>query len=97
MKILWTAYYLKYLIIKIKLIRKLTAGISKKLVTIFARYLDSFIMTPNLSSVYQFRIPGFAKIAPWRLASRDKLLAKVPGLVTGWTAPPTLSAHTRNR
>jgi hypothetical protein len=41
--------------------------------------------------------PGLAKIEPWCLASRDSLLAKVPGLVTGWTAPPTLSAHTRNR
>jgi hypothetical protein len=46
--------------------------------------------------------PGFAKIAPWCLASRDPslrsgLLAKEPGPVTGWTAPPTLSAHTRNR
>jgi hypothetical protein len=41
--------------------------------------------------------PGFAKIAPWCLASRDSLLAKVPGPVTGWTAPPTLSAHTANR
>jgi hypothetical protein len=39
--------------------------------------------------------PGFAKIAPWYLASRDKLPAKVPGPVVGWTAPPTLSAHTR--
>jgi hypothetical protein len=38
-----------------------------------------------------------AKIAPWCLASGDKLLAKVPGPVAGWTAPPTLSAHTRNR
>ena len=38
-----------------------------------------------------------AKIAPWCLASRDNLLAKVPGQVAGWTAPPTLSAHTRNR
>jgi hypothetical protein len=41
--------------------------------------------------------PGLAKIAPWCLASRDTLPAKVPGLVTGWTSPPTLSAHTRNR
>jgi hypothetical protein len=44
-----------------------------------------------------FYFAGIAKIAPWCLASRDKLLAKVPGPVTGWTAPPTLSAHTRNR
>jgi hypothetical protein len=41
--------------------------------------------------------PGLAKIAPWCLASRDRLPAKVPGLVIGWTAPPTLSAHTRKR
>jgi hypothetical protein len=74
-----------------------TAGISKKLVTIFASHLDSFIMTPNLSAVYKFRKPGFAKIAPWCLARRDRIVAKVPGPVTGVTAPPTLSAHTRNR
>jgi hypothetical protein len=67
------------------------------LVTIFAHHLDTFIMTPDLSSVYNFLKAGMAKIAPWCLASRDKLLAKVPGLVIGWTAPPTLSAHTRNR
>jgi len=69
-------------------------------------------MTPNLSAVYQIRnagsgqilppgqfylSPELAKIAPWCLASRDKLLAKVPGPVAGWSAPPTLSAHTRNR
>jgi hypothetical protein len=41
--------------------------------------------------------PGLAKIAPWCLASRDSLLPKEPGLVIGWTAPPTLSALTRNR
>ena len=27
--------------------------------------------------------PGFAKIAPWRLACRDNFVAKVPGQVTG--------------
>jgi hypothetical protein len=42
-----------------------------------------------------YHSPGFAKIAPWCLASRDKLPAKVPGHVAGWTAPPPLSAHTR--
>jgi hypothetical protein len=41
--------------------------------------------------------PGFAKIAPWCLARQDRLSAKVPGQVAGVTAPPTLSAHTRNR
>ena len=71
--------------------------ISKKLVTIFALYQDSFIVTQNLSSVYQLRktgsgqilqprqlnrSPGLAKIAPWWLVRRDSFLAKVPGLVT---------------
>jgi hypothetical protein len=55
------------------------AGIGNKLVTIFARHLDSFIMTINLSLIYQFfsgsgqilqrrqpyRSPGLAKIAPY--------------------------------
>jgi hypothetical protein len=44
-----------------------------------------------------YRSPGLAKIAPWCLARQDRLSAKVPGQVTGVTAPPTLSAHTRNR
>jgi hypothetical protein len=39
--------------------------------------------------------PGFAKIAPWCLARQDKFVAKEPGLSSGVTAPPTLSAHTR--
>jgi hypothetical protein len=69
--------------------------ISKKLVTIFALHQDSFIVNQNLSSVYQLRktgsgqilqprqlnlSPGLAKIAPWWLACRDSLPAKVPGL-----------------
>jgi hypothetical protein len=54
-------------------------------------------MTPNLLPFTNFVKPEFAKIAPWCLASRDSLLPKEPGPVTGWTAPPTLSAHTRNR
>jgi hypothetical protein len=62
---------------------------------------DSFIVTRNLSSVYQFRnigsgqflqprqlnlSPGLAKIAPWWLAPRDNFSAKVPGLVTAGCA-----------
>ena len=44
--------------------------------------------------------PGIAKIAPWCLARLDSSLrsgleAKVPELVAGVTAPPTLSAFTR--
>ena len=87
-----------------------TRVISNKLVTIFARHLDNFIMTQNLSSVYQFRktgsgqfqaqrqvnrSPGLAKIAPWWLARRDSFSAKAPGMTVGVTAPPTLTAYTR--
>jgi hypothetical protein len=74
---------------------------SKKLVTIFARHQDSFIVTQSLSAVYQLRktgsgqflqprqfnhSPGLAKIAPWWLAHRDSFLAEVPGLVTAGCA-----------
>jgi len=67
-------------------------------------------MTKNFSSVYQFRktgsgqflppgqvnrSPGLAKIAPWWLARRDSLSAKALGLLAGVTAPPTLTAYTR--
>jgi len=72
------------------------AGIGNKLVTIFARHRDNFIMTINFSHFCQFfsgsgqilqpgqlyRSPGLAKIAPWWLARRDSLSAKVPGLVS---------------
>ena len=83
-----------------------------KLVTIFARHLDNFIMTQNFSSVYSIRLtgsgqflqprqvylsPGLAKIAPWCLARRDSFAAKAPGLIVGVTAPPTLTAPTRCR
>jgi hypothetical protein len=61
------------------------AGIGNKLVTIFARHRDIFIMTINFSLICQFfsgsgqillprqlyRSPGLAKIAPWWLARRD--------------------------
>jgi hypothetical protein len=73
-----------------------TNGWGNKLVTIFARHLDCFIMTPNFSLIYQiysgsgqilqprhlYLSPGFAKIAPWWLARRDYFMAKVPGHVT---------------
>jgi hypothetical protein len=77
-----------------------TDGWGNKLVTIFARHHDSFIVTQNLSLVCQIRdfgsgqilqpgqlylSPGFAKIAPWRLVRRDNFVAKVPGHVTGRT------------
>jgi hypothetical protein len=67
-------------------------------------------MTQNFSSVYSFRktgsgqflqprqvnrSPGLAKIAPWWLARRDSFSAKAPGLMVGVTAPPTLTAYTR--
>jgi hypothetical protein len=83
-----------------------------KLVTIFARHLDNFIMTKGFSSVYQFcktgsgqilppgqfyLSPGLAKIAPWWLARRDNFSAKAPGLIVGVTAPPTLTSPTRRR
>jgi hypothetical protein len=58
-------------------------------ITIFASHLDNFIMKPNLSPFTNFDKPGFAKIAPWCLASRDKLLAKVLGTLRsaqGWPA-----------
>jgi hypothetical protein len=54
-------------------------------------------MTPNLLPFTNFVKPGFAKIAPWCLARRDRFSVKVPGQVAGVTAPPTLSAHTRKR
>jgi len=67
-------------------------------------------LTNSFSLIYQIRdfgsgqilqqrqlylSPGLAKIAPWCLAHRDNFSAEAPGLVNGWAAPPTLSAHTR--
>jgi hypothetical protein len=67
-----------------------TDGWGNKLVTIFARHLDCFIMTLNLSLICQIRDFGSghpdsyreAKIAPWWLARRDYFPAKVPRLVS---------------
>jgi hypothetical protein len=64
-----------------------TDGWGNKLVTIFARHLDNFILTNNFSLIYQIRefgsgqflqprqfylSPGLAKIAPCWLARREK-------------------------
>jgi hypothetical protein len=79
-----------------------TDGWGNKHITVFACYLDSFIVTQNFSLICQIRdfgsghpdsyrdiqprqlylSPELAKIAPWWLARRDNLPAKVPGLVS---------------
>jgi hypothetical protein len=66
----------------------------------FTRFIKPALDSFATGTVLSFAGPDSyreAKIAPWCLASQDKLLAKVPAPVAGWTAPPTLSAHTRNR
>jgi len=87
-----------------------TDGWGNKLVTIFARHLDSFIVTQDLSLIYQihdfgsgqilyprqlYLSPGLAKIAPWWLARRDSLSAKVPGLVSADGATNVYSLNRR--
>jgi hypothetical protein len=74
-----------------------TDGWGNKLVTIFARHLDSFILTKNFSLIFKihdpgsgqilqpgqlYHSPGLAKIAPWWLVRRDNFSAKVPGPVS---------------
>jgi hypothetical protein len=77
---------------RIKLQRKPnTDGWGNKLVTIFARNLDSIILTQNLSLIYQIRdfgsgqilqprqfylSPGLAKIAPYPPRHRDNFQLK---------------------
>jgi hypothetical protein len=87
-----------------------TDGWGNKLVTIFARHLDNFIMTQNFVIICQIRdfgsgqilqpgqfylSPGFAKIAPWWLARRDSFSAKVPGLVSADGATNVYSLNRR--
>jgi len=87
-----------------------TDGWGNKLVTIFARYLDNFILTNNFSLICQIRdfgsgqilqpgqfylSPRFAKIAPWWLARRDYFLAKVPGLISADCATNVYSLNRR--
>ena len=87
-----------------------TDGWGNKLVTIFARHLDNLILTNNFSLICQIRdfgsgqilqprqfylSPGFAKIAPWWLARRDNILAKVPGLVSADGATNVYSLNRR--
>jgi hypothetical protein len=79
-------------------------------VTIFASHHDNYIMTQNLSSVYNYQAsgsgqllqarhvnlsPGLAKIAPYLPCRRGSFSDKVPGLVAGWLRQVTLTAHTR--
>jgi hypothetical protein len=67
-------------------------------------------MTQNFALIYQIRdfgsgqilqprqirlSPGLAKIAPWRLARQDNLLAKVPGHVTADGATNVYSLNRR--
>jgi hypothetical protein len=87
-----------------------TDGWGNKLVTIFARHLDNFIVTNNFSHICQIRdfgsgqilqprqlylSPGFAKIAPWWLVRRDNFSAKVPGLVSAGGATNVYSLNRR--
>jgi len=83
------------------------AGIGNKLVTIFARHRDNFIMTVNFSLICQsfsgsgqilqprqiHLSPGLAKIAPWWLAAGTVSRLKYR-MTHRRTAPPTLTAHT---
>jgi hypothetical protein len=84
--------------------------LGNKLVTIFARHLDNFILTNNFSLICQicdfgsgqillprqiYPSPGLAKIAPWWLARRDYFLAKETGLVTADGATNVYSLNRR--
>ena len=96
---------------RIKLLRPHnTDGWGNKLVTIFARHLDNFILTINFSLICQIRdfgsrqilqprqlylSPGFAKIAPCWLARRDSFSAKVRGLVSADGATNVYSLNRR--
>lgn len=85
-------------------------GWGNKLVTIIARHRDNFIVTNSFSLICHIRdfgsgqilqlrqfylSPGFAKIAPWRLARRDCFLAKVPELVSAASATNVYSLNRR--
>jgi len=87
-----------------------TDGWGNKLVTIFARHLDNFILTNNFPLICQIRdfgsgqilqsrqfylSPGLAKIAPWWLARRDNFSAKVPRFVSADGATNVYSLNRR--
>ena len=100
----------KYLYDKKKLLRPHnTDGWGNKLVTIFARHLDCFIVTLNFSLICQIRdfgsgqilqprqfylSPRLAKIAPYPPRHRDSFSAKVPGSVAGWLRRVTFTPST---
>jgi len=88
-----------------------TDGWGNKLVTIFARHLDNFILTNNLSLIYQIRdfgsgqilqprqfylSPGLAKIAPWWLAAGTTFRLKYQDSKRR-TAPPTFTPTSINK
>jgi hypothetical protein len=54
-----------------------TDGWGNKLVTIFARYLDSFIVTIKFSIIYQNRDFGSGQILPQRLFRHSPGFAKI--------------------
>jgi hypothetical protein len=85
-----------------------TDGWGNKLVTIFARHLDNFILTNDFSLNCQIRdfgsgqilqprqsylSPGFAKIAPWWLARRDYFRLKYQDSYRR-SVPPTFTPST---
>jgi hypothetical protein len=58
-----------------------------------AYYKVTLDNTPTRKELTAFA--RFANAVPWRLAHRENFAAKAPGHVNGGSAPPTLSAHTR--
>jgi hypothetical protein len=73
------------------------AGKVKKLVTVFAICFSAIYRDRNNgdnSSTFPSLHPG-ANTAPWWLARRDYFSAKATGQLVGGTAPPPLSAPTR--
>ena len=86
-----------------------TDGWGNKLVTIFARHLDSFIVTLNLSLICQIRAfrlwtnPATETILSFAVTGKNcaipssppgQIPAKEPGLVAGWFRRVTFTPST---